>query len=150
INPPADVVSAMEKQMRAEREKRATVLQSEGERDARINEAEGEKQQVIKQSEAAKEQQINEAEGEAAAILAVAEATAEGLKKVADALNAEGGDKAMQLRVAENYLERFGNLAKEGNTLIVPANLSDMTSMIGAATRVLQATRPVGAQPSGE
>ena len=142
IEPPADVVSAMEKQMRAEREKRATVLQSEGERDARINEAEGEKQQVIKQSEAAKEQQINEAQGEAAAILAVAEATAEGLKKVADALNAEGGDKAMQLRVAENYLERFGNLAKEGNTLIVPANLSDMTSMIGAATRVLEATRP--------
>ena len=144
INPPADVVSAMEKQMRAEREKRATVLQSEGERDARINEAEGEKQQVIKQSEATKEQQINEAQGEAAAILAVAEATAEGLKKVAEALNAQGGDKAMQLRVAENYLERFGNLAKEGNTLIVPANLSDMTSMIGAATRVLQATRPPG------
>ena len=144
INPPADVVSAMEKQMRAEREKRATVLQSEGERDARINEAEGEKQQVIKQSEAAKEQQINEAQGEAAAILAVAEATAEGLKKVAEALNAEGGDKAMQLRVAEDYLERFGSLAKEGNTLIVPANLSDMTSMIGAATRVLQATRAPG------
>ncbi len=147
INPPADVVSAMEKQMRAEREKRATVLQSEGERDARINEAEGEKQQVIKQSEATKEQQINEAQGEAAAILAVAEATAEGLKKVAEALNAEGGDKAMQLRVAENYLERFGNLAKEGNTLIVPANLSDMTSMIGAATRVLEATRPSGGEP---
>ena len=150
INPPTDVVSAMEKQMRAEREKRATVLQSEGERDAKINEAEGEKQQVIKQSEAAREQQINEAQGEAAAILAVAEATAEGLKKVAGALNAEGGDKAMQLRVAENYLERFGSLAKEGNTLIVPANLSDMTSMIGAATRVLQATRPVGADARGD
>ena len=149
INPPADVVSAMEKQMRAEREKRATILQSEGERDARINEAEGEKQQVIKQSEAAKEQQINEAQGEAAAILAVAEATAEGLKKLAGALNAEGGDKAMQLRVAEDYLERFGNLAKEGNTLIVPANLSDMTSMIGAATRVLEATRPSGGASSG-
>ena len=137
INPPVDVVSAMEKQMRAEREKRATVLQSEGERDAKINEAEGEKQRVIKESEAAREQQINEANGEAAAILAVADATAEGLKKVAEALTAEGGDKAMQLRVAEDYLERFGNLAKEGNTLIVPANLSDMTSMISAATRVL-------------
>ena len=147
INPPADVVSAMEKQMRAEREKRATVLQSEGERDARINEAEGEKQQVIKQSEAAKEQQINEAQGEAAAILAIAAATAEGLTQVAEALNADGGDKAMQLRVAENYLERFGNLAKEGNTLIVPANLSDMTSMIGAATRVLEATKGVGSEP---
>ena len=144
INPPVDVVSAMEKQMRAEREKRATILQSEGERDARINEAEGEKQQVIKQSEATKEQQINEAQGEAAAILAIAEATAQGLTKVAEALNADGGDKAMQLRVAENYLERFGSLAKEGNTLIVPANLSDMTSMIGAATRVLEATKGGG------
>ena len=146
INPPADVVSAMEKQMRAEREKRATVLQSEGERDAKINEAEGEKQRVIKESEATKEQQINEAQGEAAAILSVAEATAEGLKKVAEALNADGGDKAMQLRVAEDYLERFGNLAKEGNTLIVPANLSDVSSMIGAATRVLSGIRPANEQ----
>ena len=145
INPPEDVVSAMEKQMRAEREKRATVLVSEGERDAKVNEAEGEKQRVIKESEAAKEQQINEAQGEAAAILAVAEATAEGLRKVAGALSSEGGDKAMQLRVAEDYLERFGNLAKEGNTLIVPANLSDVSSMIGAATNVLATLRP----PSG-
>ena len=140
INPPRDVLTAMEKQMRAEREKRATVLASEGERDAKINEAEGEKQRVIKESEAAKQQQINEAEGEAAAILAVAEATAEGLKKVAAALNAEGGDKAMQLRVAEDYLDRFGNLAREGNTLIVPANLSDVSSMIGAATTVFKKT----------
>ena len=138
INPPHDVLSAMEKQMRAEREKRATILESEGNRDAKINQAEGEKQRVIKESEAAKQQQINEAEGEAAAILAVAEATAEGLTKVAAALNAEGGDKAMQLRVAEDYLERFGNLAKAGNTLIVPANLSDVASMIGAATTVMK------------
>ena len=138
INPPQDVLTAMEKQMRAEREKRATILESEGDRDAKINQAEGEKQRVIKESEATKQQQINEAEGEAAAILAVAEATAEGLTKVAAALNAEGGDKAMQLRVAEDYLERFGNLAKAGNTLIVPANLSDIASMIGAATTVLK------------
>ena len=150
INPPSDVLSAMEKQMRAEREKRATVLSSEGERDAKINEAEGEKQQVIKASEAAKQRQINEAEGEAAAILAVAGATAEGLKKVAEALDSEGGDKAMQLRVAENYLERFGNLAKEGNTLIVPANLSDLTSMIGAATTVLGHTQRRGNQEPGQ
>ena len=138
INPPHDVLSAMEKQMRAEREKRATILESEGDRDAKINQAEGEKQRVIKESEAAKQRQINEADGEAAAILAVAAATAEGLKKVAEALNAEGGDKAMQLRVAEDYLEQFGNLAKAGNTLIVPANLSDVASMIGAATTVLK------------
>ena len=149
INPPADVVSAMEKQMRAEREKRATVLDSEGHRDAQINQAEGEKQRVIKESEATKEQQINEAQGEAAAILSVAEATAEGLKKVAAALNAEGGDRAMQLRVAEDYLERFGSLAKEGNTLIVPANLSDISSMIGAATSVLSAVRPPSPSEGG-
>ena len=141
INPPPDVLAAMEKQMRAEREKRATVLMSEGDRDSKINNAEGEKQRVIKESEAVREQQINEANGEAAAILAIASATAEGLKKVAEALNAEGGDKAMQLRVAEDYLDRFGNLAKEGNTLIVPANLSDMSSMIAAATRVVAETK---------
>ena len=145
INPPSDVLTAMEKQMRAEREKRATILESEGVRDAKINEAEGEKQRVIKESEAAKQQQINEAEGEATAILAIAEATAEGLKKVAAALNAEGGDKAMQLRVAEDYLEQFGNLAKHGNTLIVPSNLSDVSSMIAAATTVFQKTSDSGA-----
>ena len=144
INPPTDVVSAMEKQMRAEREKRATILESEGVRDAKINEAEGEKQRVIKESEAAQQQQINEAQGEAAAILAVAEATAEGLTKVAVALSTEGGDKAMQLRVAEDYLEQFGNIAKAGNTIIVPANLSDVSSMIGAATSVLAGLRPDG------
>ena len=146
INPPQDVLRAMEKQMRAEREKRATILDSEASRDARINEADGQKQQVIKESEAARQRQINEAEGEAAAILAVASATAEGLTKVAEALNAEGGDKAMQLRVAENYLERFGNLAKESTSLIVPANLSDISSMLAAATSVVNKTA-AGAKP---
>lgn len=140
INPPADVLRAMEKQMRAEREKRATILDSEATRDARINEADGEKQQVIKESEATRQRQINEAEGEAAAILAVASATAEGLTKVAEALNAEGGDKAMQLRVAEDYLERFGNLAKESTTMILPANLTDIGSMLAAATSVVAKT----------
>jgi regulator of protease activity HflC (stomatin/prohibitin superfamily) len=104
INPPHDVLNAMEKQMRAEREKRAVVLTSEGVRDAKINEAEGEKQRVIKESEAAKMQQINEAEGEAAAILAVATATAEGLRKVANAVIDDGGSEAMQLRFAEQYI----------------------------------------------
>lgn len=137
INPPPDVVSAMEKQMRAEREKRAVILTSEGERDAKINEAEGEKQRVIKESEAAKQQQINEADGEAAAITAVASATAEGLRSVADALVIEGGDAAMKLRVAESYLEQFGQIAKEGNTLVIPANLSDMASMISLATTII-------------
>ena len=138
INPPTDVLSAMEKQMRAEREKRAVILTSEGERDANINQAEGEKQRVIKESEAAKQQQINEAEGEAKAILAVATATGKGLREVATAVNAAGGHEAMQLRVAEDYVKQFGNLAKAANTLIVPANLSDVASMIALATKVFE------------
>ncbi|MEL6301461.1 MAG: stomatin-like protein [Pseudomonadota bacterium] len=141
INPPNDVLSAMEKQMRAEREKRATVLTSEGDRDAKINEAEAEKRRVVLESEAAQAKQVNEARGEAEAIREVAKATAEGLREVATALAGDGGDKAMQLRIAEDYLARFGNLAKEGNTLIVPANLSDMTSMISAATKVIDSTK---------
>ena len=142
INPPRDVLSAMEKQMRAEREKRAVVLTSEGERDAKINEAEGDKQRVIKASEAAKQKQINEAEGEAAAILAVATATAEGLRQVSVSLREPGGAAAMQLRVAENYLVQFGNLAKAGNTLVVPANLSDLASMVALAKNVIGNTGP--------
>ena len=138
INPPTDVLGAMEKQMRAEREKRAVVLTSEGERDAKINEAEGEKQRVIKESEAAKQQQINEAEGQAQAILAVATATAEGLRRVAQAVSADGGREAMQLRIAEDYVEQFGNLAKQANTLVVPANLSDVSSMIALATSIFR------------
>ncbi len=137
INPPADVLSAMEKQMRAEREKRAVVLASEGVRDAKINEAEGEKQRVIKESEAAKLQQINEAEGEAQAILAVATATAEGLRQVATAVSERGGEEAMKLRIAESYLDEFGKLAKESTTLVIPANLSDIASMISLATSIL-------------
>ena len=138
INPPQDVLHAMEKQMRAEREKRAVILTSEGERDAKINEAEGDKQQVIKASEATKTQQINEADGEAHAITAVAAATAEGLRKVAASMTAEGGAEAMQLRVAEQYIGEFGNLAKAGNTFVVPANLGDLTSMMALATDIVK------------
>jgi regulator of protease activity HflC (stomatin/prohibitin superfamily) len=144
INPPADVLSAMEKQMRAEREKRAVVLTSEGERDAKINEAEGEKQRVIKESEAKKQQQINEAEGQAQAILAIAKATAEGLRQVANAVQTDGGREAMQLRIAEDYVEQFGNLAKDANTLVVPANLADVSSMISLATSIFR--RPPGSE----
>jgi regulator of protease activity HflC (stomatin/prohibitin superfamily) len=136
INPPHDVLSAMEKQMRAEREKRAVVLTSEGVRDAKINEAEGEKQRVIKESEAAKMQQINEAEGEAQAILAVATATAGGLRQVAESVVQAGGNEAMQLRIAEQYVGQFGELAKAGNTFVVPANLADLTSMMALATDI--------------
>jgi regulator of protease activity HflC (stomatin/prohibitin superfamily) len=133
INPPSDVISAMEKQMRAEREKRAIILSSEGERDAKINQAEGEKQQVIKQSEANQLQQVNEARGQAEAILAVATATAEGLRQVASALREPGGNDAMQLRIAEQWVAQFGELAKAGNTYVVPANLADIGSVIALA-----------------
>jgi regulator of protease activity HflC (stomatin/prohibitin superfamily) len=136
ITPPRDILSAMEKQMRAEREKRAVILTSEGERDAKINQAEGEKQQVIKQSEATRQRQINEAEGQAQAILAVANATGAGLERVAQALTQAGGPEAMQLRIGEEYVKQFGNLAKTNNTLIVPANLTDLGSMIAMATSI--------------
>jgi len=144
INPPTDVLSAMEKQMRAEREKRAVVLTSEGERDAKVNEAEGEKQRVIKESEAAKLQQINEAEGQAQAILAVATATAEGLKRVAESVTVAGGPEAMRLRIAEDYVEQFGKLAQSSNTLVIPANLSDIASMIALATSIFDSSSSAG------
>jgi regulator of protease activity HflC (stomatin/prohibitin superfamily) len=143
INPPHDVLTAMEKQMRAEREKRAVILTSEGERDAKINEAEGEKQRVIKESEAAKQMQINEAAGEAQAILAVATATSEGMRRIAAAVIEKGGAEAMQLRVAEQYIEQFGNLAKEANTLVIPAQLADLSSMIALATNIAKGEKTV-------
>ncbi|MGA2707398.1 MAG: SPFH domain-containing protein [Steroidobacteraceae bacterium] len=136
ITPPRDVLQAMEKQMRAEREKRAVVLTSEGERDAKINAAEGDKQRVIKQSEANKQQQINEAEGQAQAILAVATATAEGLRQVGIALSDRGGIEAMQLRIGEEYVKQFGKLAQAGTTLVVPANLTDLASIVTMATSI--------------
>jgi len=142
ITPPSDILAAMEKQMRAEREKRAVILTSEGARDAAVNNAEGEKQQVIKASEANKQQQINEADGEAAAILAVATATAEGIRRVADAMRIEGGYEAVQLRVAENYIARFGELAKATNTVILPATVSDVASMIALAMNVIPRVKP--------
>lgn len=143
ITPPKGVLDAMEKQMRAEREKRAVILTSEGERDAAINQAEGEKQQVIKASEAKKQQQINEAEGAAAAILAIAHATAEGLRKVAETIQVPGGQEAVQLRVAEQYITKFGELAKTTNTLILPATVSDVGSMIALAMSAIRQTGPI-------
>ncbi len=140
ITPPSDVLAAMEKQMRAEREKRAVILTSEGQRDAAINNAEGAKQEVIKASEARRQQQINEAEGQASAIMAVARATAEGIREVASAMQAPGGTEAVQLRVAEQYIAQFGNLAQKTNTMIVPATTSDISSMIATAMQVVKKT----------
>jgi regulator of protease activity HflC (stomatin/prohibitin superfamily) len=138
ITPPEDILAAMEKQMRAEREKRSVILTSEGVRDAAINTAEGEKQKSIKASEAVRQKQINEAEGQAQAILSIATATAEGINRVAAAIQAPGGFQAVQLRVAEQYITQFGNLAKTGNTLIVPTNLSDVGSFVGTAMSIIR------------
>ena len=137
ITPPADILAAMEKQMRAEREKRAVILTSEGQRDAAINAAEGEKQQTIKNSEARRQQQINEAEGQAAAILAVATATAEGIKRVAEATRTPGGNEAIQLKVAQQYIEEFGKVINNADTIILPANVADVASMITTAMNVV-------------
>jgi regulator of protease activity HflC (stomatin/prohibitin superfamily) len=137
ITPPHDILAAMEKQMRAEREKRAVILTSEGTRDAAINTAEGTKQEVIKASEARRQQQINEAEGQASAIMAVATATAEGIRRVAEAIKLPGGFEAVQLRVAEQYIGQFGELAKSSNTLVLPANVADVGSMIALAMKVV-------------
>jgi regulator of protease activity HflC (stomatin/prohibitin superfamily) len=140
ITPPKDVLSAMEKQMRAEREKRAQILTSEGDRDAKVNRAEGQKQEVIKQSEASKQQQINVAEGQAEAILSVARATADALTQVGQAISRSGGIEAVNLRVAEQWIIQFGKIAKETNTLILPANMGDLAALIATATTAIKKT----------
>ena len=138
ILPPKSIKDAMEKQMRAEREKRATIAESEGDRQARINRAEGEKQQMIAQSEGEKQKRINEAEGRAIEILKVAEATATGIREIASAINEKGGVNAVNLRIAEQYLNEFGKLAKTNNSIIIPSNLSDIAGMIKSAASVIK------------
>ena len=137
ITPPQSVMEAMEKQMRAEREKRASIATSEGDRQSRINRAEGLKKEAIEVSEGEKQKRINEAEGQAKEIELVAEATAEGIKKVAESLNMAGGETAANLRVAEKYIAEFGNLAKENNTMIIPANMGDISAMVATTMSVL-------------
>jgi len=141
IVPPDTVLKAMEKQMQAEREKRASILQSEGEKQSAINVAEGQKQKVVLESEAVRQKQINEANGQAEAIRAVANATADGVKAVASAVQSEGGMEAVQLRVAEKLVEQFGHLAKQGTTLILPANFGDVSSLIATAMSVVKQTK---------
>ncbi|MCB1182057.1 paraslipin [bacterium] len=140
IHPPQTVRDALEKQMRAEREKRATIFESEGVRQAKINVAEGTKQEAIAYSEGEKMKRINEAEGRAREIELVAIATAEGIRKIAEAIEQPGGKEAVNLRVAEQYLGEFGKLAKEGNTLIIPSDLSDVGGMVAAASSLIKRT----------
>ncbi|MBF0111886.1 MAG: paraslipin [Desulfamplus sp.] len=141
ITPPKSVMDAMEKQMRAEREKRAAIATSEGDRQSMINRAEGLKREAIEVSEGEKQKRINEAEGYAQEIELVASATAEGIKRVAEALRVAGGETAANLRVAEKYIEAFDRLAKENNTMIIPANLADISSLVAASMSVLGEVR---------
>jgi regulator of protease activity HflC (stomatin/prohibitin superfamily) len=141
ITPPQSIKDAMEKQMRAEREKRANIANSEGDMQAQINRAEGEKRELIARSEGEKMRRINEAEGSAAEIEAVAMATAKGIREIATAINAPGGQDAVNLRVAEQYIQEFGNLAKTNNTMIIPSNMADLSSLIATATQVIKKTK---------
>ena len=141
ITPPQSIKDAMEKQMRAEREKRALIAESEGDKQAKINRAEGEKQELIAKSEGEKQRRINEAEGRAAEIEKVAVATAIGLRKIATAINEKGGADAVNLRIAEQYIGEFGKLAKENNTMILPSNLTDIGGLVATIGKVLEDTK---------
>ena len=138
ITPPRTIRDAMEKQMRAEREKRAMIAESEGERQAKINRAEGERQEAIALSEGERARRINEAEGQAKEILLVAEAQAAGITKVAEAINGAGGLESVNMRLAQQYLTQFGNLAKTNNTMIIPSNLADIAGVLKACTSVVK------------
>jgi len=141
ITPPQSIKDAMEKQMRAEREKRAVIAESEGEKQAKINVADGDKQELIKKSEGEREKRINEAEGKGREIERVALATAEGIRNIAAAINEKGGMNAVNLRIAEQYLKEFGKLASENNSLIIPTDLSDVAGIIASATKVFDASK---------
>ncbi|MCK4304097.1 MAG: paraslipin [Candidatus Eisenbacteria sp.] len=140
ITPPHSVQEAMEKQMRAEREKRAEIAHSEGERQAKINRAEGERQEMISISEGEKLKRINEADGRAAEIERVAVATATGIRQIAAAINDPGGRDAVSLRIAEQWIAEFGNLAKTNNTMIVPTDLADISGTVAALAKVMKNT----------
>ena len=137
ISPPQSIRDAMEKQMRAEREKRALIAESEGDKQAKINRAEGDKQEAIARSEGEKTRRINEAAGRASEIEMVAIATAKGIREIAKSINEDGGMNAVNLRIAEQYLTEFGKLAKTNNSMIVPADLSDIAGIISSITSVL-------------
>jgi regulator of protease activity HflC (stomatin/prohibitin superfamily) len=138
ITPPQTIRDAMEKQMRAEREKRAMIAESEGDRQARINRAEGEKQQAVALSEGEKMKRINEAAGRAQEILLVAEAQANGIRQVASAINEQGGLAAVNVQLGQQYLNEFGKLAKANNTMIIPADLANVAGILKAATTVIK------------
>lgn len=141
IELPTSIKDALEQQMRAERERRAAIAKSEGERQAMINVSEGQKQEVINLSEGEKLKQINEAEGRAREIELIAEATAEGIRKIALAIKEPGGSEAVSLRIAEQYVKEFGNLAKTNNTMIIPAELANIGGAVAGLSEVLRVSQ---------
>lgn len=138
IAPPQSIKEAMEKQMKAEREKRATIAESEGYRQSAINKAEGERNAAIANSEGERQKTINIADGKAYEIEKIADATALSLTKIAEALSKEGGVKAVNMRLAEQYLAEFGNLAKENNSMIIPTDMADIAGVVKAAASVVK------------
>ncbi len=142
LTPPEAILRAMQQQITAEREKRALIAKSEGQRQEEINLADGQKQAAVLNSEGEKQAAINRAQGEASAIRMIAEATAAGVQSVATAIGSPGGMEAANLKVAEQYITAFSNLAKQSNTLIIPTNASDVAGFIATAMSVLQKTRP--------
>ena len=150
ITPPPSIRDAMEKQMRAEREKRAVIAESEGMKQAKINQADGEKQALIARSEGEKQRKLNEADGRAGEIERVAKATANGIREIAAAIQQEGGLSAVNLRVAEQYLSEFGKLAASNNSMIIPTNVADVAGIVGTAMSVMKnvnASTPVKTEP---
>jgi len=137
LTPPKEILHSMQAQITAEREKRALIAASEGKRQEQINLASGAREAAIQKSEGERQSAINQAQGQASAILAVAEANAQAIEKIAHAIQSQGGHEAVNLKVAEQYVSAFANLAKQGNTLIVPANLADMSSMIASALTIV-------------
>ena len=141
LTPPESILRSMQQQITAEREKRALIAKSEGERQQEINVADGEKQAAVLKSEGEKTAAINRAQGEATALRLVAEATAAAVRAVADAISGPGGQQAANLKVAELYIGAFGNLARTNNTMIVPSNLADVSSILATAMTVLDRTK---------
>ncbi len=141
ITPPHSVQEAMEKQMRAEREKRAEIAHSEGSRQSKINRAEGSRQEMISVSEGEKLKRVNEAEGRATEIERLAKATAFGIREIAAAIKEPGGEEAVSLRIAEQWIGEFGNLAKVNNTMIIPADIADISGTVASLTKIMKQTK---------